>query len=88
MGGCLLASYHGAAKARSGRRRHDQDLSSEGKVRQEEGGCGYSPHSYEKVAQCLVPVAYFTGEDLSAASRPPVENVIYWNGWDNMEPAT
>jgi nitroreductase len=29
----------------------------------------------------LIPVAYFTGEDFRPASRRPVEEITYWNGW-------
>ncbi|MDQ6837285.1 MAG: nitroreductase family protein [Actinomycetota bacterium] len=29
----------------------------------------------------LLPVAYYTGEDFKPASRPPVEDITYWDGW-------
>lgn len=30
---------------------------------------------------CLLPVAYFTGDDFKPAQRVPVEEVTYWDGW-------
>jgi nitroreductase len=29
----------------------------------------------------LLPVAYTIGTDFKAASRPPVETIVHWNGW-------
>ena len=29
----------------------------------------------------LLPVAYTVGTDFKAASRPPVEAIVHWNGW-------
>ena len=31
---------------------------------------------------CLLPVAYYEGENFKPAARVPVEEVTYWNGWD------
>ena len=33
------------------------------------------------VQACLLPVAYFTGDDFRPATRRPVEEVTYWNHW-------
>lgn len=33
------------------------------------------------IQTALIPVAYFKGEDFQPASRRPVEEVTYWNGW-------
>jgi nitroreductase len=30
---------------------------------------------------CLIPVAYYTGDDFRPAARQPVEQVTYWNRW-------
>jgi len=30
---------------------------------------------------CLLPVAYYTGDDFKPAVRRPVEEITYWNGW-------
>jgi nitroreductase len=30
---------------------------------------------------CLVPIAYYTGDDFKPAVRRPVEEITYWNGW-------
>jgi len=39
------------------------------------------------VAQAaLLPVAYFTGDDFKPASRRPVEEITYWNGWKQSRP--
>ena len=36
----------------------------------------------ETVTQAaLIPVAYYTGDDFKPATRRPVEEVTYWNGW-------
>ena len=37
---------------------------------------------------CLVPVAYFTGDDFKPARRRPVEELTYWDHWGAGEPAT
>ena len=37
------------------------------------------PEDVTQVA--LLPVAYTTGGDFSPASRPPVEDITYWNRW-------
>ena len=39
------------------------------------------PDTVTQVA--LLPVAYTTGGDFTAADRKPVEAVTYWNGWRN-----
>lgn len=31
---------------------------------------------------CLLPVAYYTGESFRPAARRPVEELTYWNRWD------
>jgi nitroreductase len=38
------------------------------------------------VQACLLPVAYFTGDDFRPAVRRPVEEVTYWDRWDNTAP--
>jgi hypothetical protein len=35
------------------------------------------------VQACLVPVAYYTGDDFRPAVRRPVEEITYWNRWGN-----
>jgi nitroreductase len=35
------------------------------------------------VQACLVPVAYFTGDDFKPAVRRPVEELTYWDHWGN-----
>jgi len=35
------------------------------------------------VQTCLVPVAYYTGDDFRRAVRRPVEEVTYWDRWGN-----
>jgi nitroreductase len=35
------------------------------------------------VQSCLLPVAYFTGDDFKPAVRGPVEDITFWNHWDN-----
>jgi nitroreductase len=37
------------------------------------------------VQACLVPVAYFTGDDFKPAVRRPVEELTYWDRWGNTE---
>jgi hypothetical protein len=32
---------------------------------------------------CLLPVAYFTGEDFHPAIRRPVEEITYFDHWDS-----
>jgi nitroreductase len=39
------------------------------------------------VQACLIPVAYFTGDDFKAADRLPVAEVTYWNRWGEPPPA-
>jgi len=37
---------------------------------------------FDKVQQvCLSPLAYTKGTDFKAASRPPVDNILHWDGW-------
>lgn len=31
---------------------------------------------------CLLPVAYYQGDDFKPAARVPVEEVTYWNAWE------
>jgi nitroreductase len=38
------------------------------------------------VQACLVPVAYYTGDDFRPAVRRPVEEITYWNRWGNPDP--
>ena len=41
---------------------------------------------YSEVTQvALLPVAYTVGTDFKPASRPPVEDITYWNSWDNRQ---
>jgi nitroreductase len=35
---------------------------------------------------CLVPVAYYTGDDFRPAVRRRVEELTYWDRWGNTEP--
>jgi nitroreductase len=35
------------------------------------------------VQSCLLPVAYFTGDDFKPAVRTPVEDITFWNHWDD-----
>jgi nitroreductase len=37
------------------------------------------------VQSCLVPVAYYTGDDFKPAVRRPVEEITYWDRWGNTE---
>jgi nitroreductase len=39
------------------------------------------------VQTCLIPVAYFTGDDFKPADRSPVEDVTFWNRWGTARPA-
>jgi nitroreductase len=39
------------------------------------------------VQACLVPVAYYTGDDFRPAVRRPVEEITYWNRWGDTDPA-
>lgn len=34
----------------------------------------------------LLPVAYTIGSDFKPAARPPVEEITYWDTWDDTEP--
>jgi len=58
------------------------------------GSCITTSHLYRKddaaellgipngVAQaCLLPVAYYTGDDFKPAARRPVEEITYWDRW-------
>lgn len=38
------------------------------------------------VQACMIPVAYFTGDDFKPADRRPVEEVTYWNRWGEAPP--
>ena len=38
------------------------------------------------VQSCLVPVAYFTGDDFKPAVRRPIEELTYWNHWGRTLP--
>jgi nitroreductase len=38
------------------------------------------------VQSCLVPVAYFTGDDFKPAVRRPIEELTYWDHWGNTTP--
>jgi nitroreductase len=35
---------------------------------------------------CMVPVAYYTGDDFRPAARHPVEEITYWDRWGATEP--
>jgi nitroreductase len=37
------------------------------------------------VQSCLVPVAYYTGEDFRPAVRRPIEEITYWERWGNTD---
>ncbi|HEY2331716.1 MAG TPA: nitroreductase family protein [Acidimicrobiales bacterium] len=39
------------------------------------------------VQSCLVPVAYFTGDDFKPADRLPVAEVTYWDRWGEAPPS-
>jgi nitroreductase len=34
---------------------------------------------------CLLPVAYFTGDDFRPAERRPVQEITYWNHWGQVD---
>ena len=38
------------------------------------------------VQSCLVPVAYYTGDDFKPAVRRPIEELTYWDHWGNTAP--
>jgi nitroreductase len=38
------------------------------------------------VQACLLPVAYYTGDDFKPAIRRPIEELTYWNHWGNTTP--
>jgi nitroreductase len=38
------------------------------------------------VQSCLVPVAYYTGDDFKPAVRRPVDEITYWDRWGNTSP--
>jgi nitroreductase len=38
------------------------------------------------VQSCLVPVAYYIGDDFKPAVRRPVEEITYWDRWGNTAP--
>jgi nitroreductase len=40
------------------------------------------------VQACLLPVAYYTGDDFRPAVRRPVEDLTYWNHWGHTKPAS
>lgn len=43
---------------------------------------------YERVQQvCLTPVAFTVGERFGRARRPPVEDVLHLDGWDENLPS-
>ena len=41
------------------------------------------PEGFTQIA--LFPVAYTKGTDFKPASRPPVEDITYWNTWGQSE---
>lgn len=42
---------------------------------------------YESYTQCaLVTCGYTKGTDFSPASRPPIETVLHWDGWNGKAP--
>ncbi|MBK5224471.1 MAG: nitroreductase family protein [Acidimicrobiia bacterium] len=42
----------------------------------------------ETVSQAaLIPIGYYTGDDFKPAKRRPVEEITYWNGWKQTDPA-
>lgn len=62
------------------------------------GSCITTVHLYRKeeaaallgvpdgfVQACLVPVAYYTGDDFQPAVRRPIEEITYWDRWGNTE---
>jgi nitroreductase len=42
------------------------------------------PDGYEQA--CLLPVAYYTGDDFKPAARRPVREVCFLDHWDNPLP--
>jgi nitroreductase len=38
------------------------------------------------VQACLIPVAYYTGDDFKPAVRRPIEELTYWDHWGNTAP--
>jgi nitroreductase len=38
------------------------------------------------VQACLLPVAYYTGDDFQPAVRRPIEEITFWDRWGNTEP--
>jgi nitroreductase len=38
------------------------------------------------VQACLLPVAYYTGDDFKPAVRRPIEEITFWDRWGNTEP--
>jgi nitroreductase len=61
------------------------------------GSCITTSHLYRKedaaallgvpdgfAQACLLPVAYYTGDDFRPATRRPVEEITYWNRWGNV----
>ncbi len=62
------------------------------------GSCITTVHLYRKdeaaallgipdgfVQACLLPVAYYTGDDFQPAVRRPLEEITYWDRWGNTE---
>ena len=62
------------------------------------GSCITTVHLYRKneaaallgipdgfVQACLLPVAYYTGDDFRPAVRRPIEEITYWDRWGNTE---
>ncbi|HUZ09323.1 MAG TPA: nitroreductase family protein [Acidimicrobiales bacterium] len=62
------------------------------------GSCLTTSHLYRKdeaaellgvpagfAQACLVPVAYFTGDDFRPADRRPAEEVTYWDHWGKTD---
>jgi nitroreductase len=62
------------------------------------GSCITTVHLYRKeeaaallgvpdgyVQACLVPVAYYTGDDFQPAVRRPIEEITYWDRWGNTQ---
>lgn len=43
------------------------------------------PDGYTQAA--MLPIAYTIGTDFKPAKRPPVEEITYWNTWDNTSPS-
>jgi nitroreductase len=63
------------------------------------GSCITTVHLYRKeeaarllgvpdgfVQSCLLPVAYYTGDDFKPAVRRPIEEITFWDRWGNTEP--